>query len=524
MGRNVTASSRRDAPAVVLVADRTLSGDYRVLFEGIFATMQTTKAPAVLMRCLLSPPAATDETGRARVAPLALRRIEASLIADAGLDPRDVAVTTPERVRDVIGPGTRIVAVSSSDPLGGGMSNTTTSSFWGGQLYTRLWTDRMMAGLREAKQRHGFRVLAGGAGAWQWASRPEEARRQGIDCVFEGSFESQGPALVASVLDGGDPPAHVVADGCAVERVRPIRGASTMGVVELSRGCGNGCRYCTMARRPMAHLPAGTILADLEANLAGGVRSVVSSSEDFFRYCASGSRVNYAALAELLRRMRTLADRPDGLSFMQIDHANVSSVVQMGDGELGEIRRLLQWKRPSEYLWVNLGVESANGRLVAANGRGKLGGFDPDDWEAMVRDAVDRLRRTGFFPVLSLVLGLPGETPADVARTDALVRRLARGGPLVVFPVFYEPVRPGERGFGVDAMRLDHLDLYTRCYDLNFRYVPRLYADNQRAGGVPHAKRMLLQLLGRGEVAAWRRNFARIRRMLRKARHRKRTA
>ena len=52
--------------------------------------------------------------------------------------------------------------------------------------------------------------------------------------------------------------------------IPPIRGASTMGVVEISRGCGLGCSFCTIARVPMVHLPPETMLADVRTNVAAG--------------------------------------------------------------------------------------------------------------------------------------------------------------------------------------------------------------------------------------------------------------
>lgn len=502
-------SSQRPEPALILVADRTLTADYKILFEGIFGTMQTTQVPQVMMRRLISPPVATDGRGRASRAPLGLRRIESAILKFTNLSADDVVCTTPEALPGLLGPWVRAVAFSSSDPLGRGMSNTTTTSFWKGELYSSFWTRQTLDVLAGAKQKYDFKVIAGGAGVWQWAYDPEQKDKLGIDTIFEGYFEQSGPGFFTDLLAGRTIPTNVCETDLGVEKIQPMKGASVMGCVELSRGCGRGCRFCTKAREKMRHVDADTILSDLETNVAGGVTSAVSGSEDFFRYGGKGLKPDFDKLRDLLVRMKEIK----GLSFMQIDHANVTSVLQLTQEQLREIRELLTWEKKTDYLWVNMGAESANGELVAANCPGKVAPFRAEDWESMVLEAAERMQRTGFFSVFSVILGLPGETPDDIARTLKLVKKL-EAMKAVIFPIFYEPVLTEEvndgRRFTLSELTAEHLELYRTCYELNFKTVPLLFRDNQRAGGVSWAKRTLMQWLGKTEVFSWRRTFKRI--------------
>jgi hypothetical protein len=127
------------------------------------------------------------------------------------------------------------------------------------------------------------------------------------------------------------------------------------------------------------------------------------------------------------------------------------------------------------------------------------------------------MQQAGFFPVYSLILGLPGETAGDIQQTQRLVERLSKMQ-AVIFPIFYEPIDPQARqegrSFTLAKMRPEHLELFRSCYEINFRLVPKLFADNQACAGVGWGRRTVVQVLGKTEVLAWRRRFSRIRRKL----------
>jgi radical SAM superfamily enzyme YgiQ (UPF0313 family) len=459
------------------------------------AASQTTTTPRCLMETLLMP-AARSANGQALLAPLGLRRIEAALYRD-GYGSDEVAVVTLDQLPAAIGPATRAVGISSGEPLGLGMSSSTMTAVAGGLIYPQAEHQRLLAFVRRllAQRAPRARIVVGGPGAWQWEHRPPD--QEPPHHVVIGYAEGNVAAIFRSLLDGQDLPPRLQGIAPQPESIPPLCGAATMGVVELSRGCGLGCDFCTLAAVPMRHLPLDTVLADAHTNLRAGLTSIAALSEDFFRYGARGLRCRPGAALEALTALRGIP----GLRLIQLDHANLCSVAQWSDDELAAARRLLNpGDMPGRRPWVNTGVETACGDLLCAcGGAAKLGDARPEDWGEFAAEQLRRLCRAGFLPMASLVLGLPGETPHHVAQTLRWVRSIQEL-PVTVFPVLYAPVRPGEP---VPTLTRLHWELVRECYRLNFRWVPKMVWADETGAGASLGHRLLLQLLGRMQVLQW---------------------
>lgn len=488
---------------IVLAADRSLTASYDLLFDGMLVASQTTTMPRVLLDTLLMPRPKTVDGVRTLTAPCGLRRIEAALLRE-GFTPDDVVVVDIAHVREAIGPATRVVGISSGEPIGLGMNTNTMVSFLGGQIYPQVLFEQLLAAVRArvAEAAPEARILLGGPGAWQIAGEDGARRKLGIDHVMLGYAEGNIGRTMRALLAGED--LHAVLVGEMPDEVPPLRGAATMGVVEISRGCGLGCEFCTIADVPMRHLPMETILADARTNLDAGLANLSLLSEDFFRYGGSGTRVDPPKVIELASRVRR--EFP-ALRLMQIDHANLCSVAQYSDAQLAELYTAMVGPVRQDFLWVNVGVETASGALLRRNGGApKMAGLPPEAWGAFAEEQVRRLARAGFFPLASIVIGLPGETAEDVAETLAWVNRL-RDARIAVTPVLYASLDGGVRP-ALPTMSKTHWRLIKAAYATNFRLFPSMYADNQRATGVPFPKRLLLQGMGQGQVLMMKTVFA----------------
>ncbi len=487
---------------VVLTADRTLMAGYRLLFDGMLASSQTSTTPTALFSGLLMPWMPGDDV-RSWVAPLGLRRIEAALLA-GGFRQGDVAVVDERRLRDAIGPATRVVAVTSGEPIGRGMNSSTMTEIAGGAIYPEVMFRRLMNEVKRLVRAcaPSARVVMGGPGAWQLAAEPGRLAAMGIDHVVTGYAEGNAAEVFHALTDGNDLPVVIAGNPVCAEDVPPIQGASTMGVVKISRGCGLGCSFCTIAGVEMIHIPESTVIADVRKNLESGMTSIAVLSEDFFRYSAKGTKARPEAVISLLRNLRAV----DGLRLIQIDHANVSSVAQYSDDELCDVRDLLVGNTGCAYPWVNVGIESASGRLLKANGAPKMGACAASDWTSFTAEQLRRLCRAGFLPMASLLFGLPGETEEDTRCTLDWVKSM-RDERITIFPMLYAPVN-GERAMRARDLTALHWQIIRQSYKLNFKWIPRMYWDNQTGAGVGLGKRTLLQVMGRGQVLQWNALFA----------------
>lgn len=125
----------------------------------------------------------------------------------------------------------------------------------------------------------------------------------------------------------------------------------------------------------------------------------------------------------------------------------------------------------------------------------------PERWGDECAAQLRRLAAAGFIPMASIVVGLPGETTDDLRQTLEWVRAL-RDDCVTIFPVFFAPV-DGETPPSITSLTRLHWQLVRECYRLNFRWMPRIYWGNQTVAGVSLTKRILLQLLGKGQVLRW---------------------
>ncbi len=421
---------------VVMTVDPTLSSQYHGnTFFGFGSCLPSSLAPEPLMRALAWPTVPARSDGSIGVSDGGSRRIEAAL-RRSGFGPKDFHFAHPSRLGEAVGPETKVLLVGSHDPLGRGPLVRLMATLFG---QAPSYGSRAVEGLlhHESVRRSRPVVIVGGGGAWEWASDPEARRRHGVDCVVVGEGEISVPKLVHRALAGEDLPEVVTGEMVAVGDIPRLLGPTSGGVVEVTRGCGRGCQFCTPNLQTLRSLPVEDVMEDVKVNLRAGLSTVAFHAEDIFRYGAvSGFRVAEDAVLSLFEA----AMRLPGVQGAAATHATLAGALESPE-LLPRLSRLLELGRPGrrEYSAFQVGIETGSPRLAQLHLAGKMAPFAAEDWPEVVRQGAAKLWENRFYAAYTLIVGLPGETEEDLFQTTRLVRQL-RGIPSLIFPLFHVPM------------------------------------------------------------------------------------
>ncbi len=384
--------------------------------------------PRFLVERGLAPPLRTDERGRALVAPYAIRKVEAALYM-AGFSEDEVVVTTPERLGDVVGPDTKIVAVHVLDPMGlAPVPYTLKLLMGGGDTWTKTLFLEFMNKVRKLKERYRFKVVVGGPGTWQlkgiW-------RDLGIDVLIHGEGEAIFPEICRRILAGEDIVGEFDGGSVPLELIPAIRYPSRQGAVQITRGCPKRCRFCNPTMFNFRSMPLDLIAKEVEVNKKAGFSHAELITEDGFLYGARGVRVNKDAVRALMKTLREHEVTGD------FAHVAISSILQAPD-LVEEWTIFARHSEKNPYL-PQIGLETGSVRLLKTYMAGKPAPFRAEEWHRMAVEATSIMNEYYWYPCYTLVLGLPGETEEDVYATIDLIRKL-RGTKCWIFPLAFIPM------------------------------------------------------------------------------------
>ncbi|MDK2781238.1 MAG: hypothetical protein PWR13_266 [Archaeoglobi archaeon] len=453
------------SPEIILTADETMMSRYNGgIFVGFSTCMPAGVIPEWLYFRLIAPPV-PRKNGRALQCDFGLRILEAVLKKEFGEDA--VEVVHPRDLERVAGKETEIIGITGHDYLG---LNPPTSEFadlcpTGEPLNRKKFLELMSKRVMREKT-----VIAGGKAAWQLADE-EIMRRLNIDYVFIGEAEITAPEVFRKILSGDDLPRIICGKEAEVEEIPNIRGATIHGLVEIARGCGRGCKFCTPTMQKFRCKSVEHILRDVSVNLMNGQRSICLHSEDLLRYMADGLRVNEEAVKKLIREVIRL--KPEKLG---VSHVALSTVYHNPE-LLREISEMIYSNLDQSFIGVQTGIETGSPRLMEMYMKGKCAPSPPEKWPEIVRESIEVMNECRWIPAATIINGLPGERKEDVLKTIELVEDL-RNSEVLIVPMNFVSMRGSgldrERSFTKEKMLPEHWELLGICIEHDVRVGKRL--------------------------------------------------
>ncbi len=430
--RNVVDTQNQGVP-IVLTGSATDMSDFNLSpFRAFTGGFPTSIIPRRLLRKYWYPPVPNNGDDTAKYAPYGMRKIEALLIREFGA--KNVAVVHPDNLKKVVGPKTKVIGISSMEPAGTGFVSRTYTSFvgFGGEpVAAAEFRDLVRMPIL---RKWGAKIILGGSGAWQ-IHKARSQRKYGIDCIVMGEGEKTALKIFRMALHGKELPQVVETESPNPEEIPFIVHPSIFGTVEITRGCGRGCKFCSPTLRKSYSFSLERILKEVELNAKNGTKMIILASEDIFLYQSKGKFLpNREALVTLIRSIAAVP----GVEYIQLAHASLAPVVYDPTliEEIGPIllEKANWFTNGTRHSSVEIGIETGSIRLMNEHMKGKMLPYKPEEWHDIVTKGIEILNENQVWPLATFIVGLPGETEKDTIATLELLNKLRHS------KIFYVPL------------------------------------------------------------------------------------
>ena len=430
--------------------------------------------------------------GSARYMPAGVRLVEKSLLREFG--EKDVVACYPDDLDKFVGPNTRVVAVSTHNPLGVTFAAGVYTSIFGSsrEPINSHYAKSVFGKIKSSPYRKNFKVIVGGSGGWQ-IIQTNSYDELGVDCVVEGRSESaDSMALFHKATRGEDLPREVtVSHPTTRDAILFPDKRTTFGVVEMTTGCGRRCQFCVPDLNPQIDLPKDQIMAAVRANVREGNKQISLATEDMFIWgqVRTGTPFFFPNREALLDLYSEITNTP-GVEQHVLSHCTIApSVVdpllikRLSDILLPKspihLPRLSH--HPQKKALVPLaGLETGSVRMAKKIMPSKAVPFSIDDWPSVALEGLRVMNENNWFPMYTLMVGNPGETDEDVKATLDLVYEMERRHLFAflvpsIFTPLHDTRMANQKGV-TETRELTPLQwqLMLKCWKMNLR--PGLYS------------------------------------------------
>ena len=437
-----------------------------LVFLGFGACVSKGVIPDKLYFSALCPSVEANGDGSAVNAPCGTRKIEAALL-NSGFKSEDIIVAHPDHLDKVIGSNTKVLSITEIDPLGIAPATSMFRNMFGGEAYMSVKFQEL---LNQPKiKKYKPKIIIGGPGAWQLED-PEVRNRFGVCSVIMGDGEKAVGEIVEKAVNDEKLPEIVHGEVVEEEEIPLIKNPTIDGIVEISRGCGRGCKFCAPTLKRFRCLPVEHILKDVELNLRSGKQPLLHA-EDILRYRAKGFHVNIEAVTDLFKQVYNYP----GVDQVQISHFALSSAASAPDA-VEEISNILELDKKEEWLSGQTGIETGSPRLIKDIMGGKCKPYTPEEWPQVVVNAFQILSDNSWVPVSTLIIGIPSETERDVQLTIDLVRELKEFKSIIV-PLFFVSqggLKKKSESFSMDKMTRKECELLMESWNHTLNWAETL--------------------------------------------------